>query len=75
MTEGLWIAIAVAAALVVIAALIFGLLRHRRRRISLSAPQRESLDRSGGYAASSDITFSRTEPPAPVIGDDATEPR
>ncbi len=78
MSEGLWIAIAVAAALVVIAALIFGLVRHRRRRINLSAPQRESLDRSGGYTASSGITFSRTdlsEPPAPVIGDDATVPR
>lgn len=76
MSEGLWIAIAVAAALVVIAALIFGLVRHRRRRISLSAPQPESLDRSGGYAASSGITFSRTEEaPAPVIGDDATVPR
>ncbi len=78
MSEGLWIALAVAAALVVIAALVFGLLRQRRRRISLSAPQRESLDRSGGYTASSGITFSRTdtsEPPAPVIGDDATIPR
>ena len=78
MSEGLWIALAVAAALVVIAALIFGLLRQRRRRISLSAPQRETLDRSGGYTASSGITFSRTdtsEPPAPVIGDDATVPR
>ncbi|MEZ0385014.1 MULTISPECIES: signal recognition particle-docking protein FtsY [Mycobacteriaceae] len=78
MSEGLWIALAVAAALVVIAALIFGLVRHRRRRISLSAPHRESLDRSGGYAASSGITFSRTEttePSAPVIGDDATVPR
>lgn len=74
MSEGLWIAIAVAAALVVIAALIFGLVRHRRRRISLSAPQRVSLDRSGGYAASSGITFSRTDE-APVIGDDATVPR
>ena len=75
MSEGLWIAIAVAAAVVVIAALIVGLVRHRRRRISLSAPQRESVDRSGGYAASSGITFSRTEAPAPVIGDDATVPR
>lgn len=78
MSEGLWIALAVAAALVVIAALVFGLVRHRRRRISLSAPQRESLDRSGGYTASSGISFSRTdtaEPPAPIIGDDATVPR
>lgn len=81
MSEGLWIALAVAAALVVIAALVFGLLRHRRRRISLSGamrPQQQSLDRSGGYTASSGISFSRTEPhetPAPVVGDDATVPR
>nr|WP_234898683.1 signal recognition particle-docking protein FtsY [Mycolicibacter kumamotonensis] len=72
----MWIVVGVVAALVLITALILGLVRHRRRRISLSAPQRESLDRSGGYAASSGITFSRTEEaPAPVIGDDATVPR
>ncbi|UVO12619.1 signal recognition particle-docking protein FtsY [Mycobacterium sp. SVM_VP21] len=81
MSDGLWIALAVAAALVVIAALVFGLVRQRRRRISLSGakrPEQQSLDRSGGYTASSGITFSRTdtsEPPAPVIGDDATVPR
>lgn len=80
-SDGLWIALAVAAALVVIAALVFGLVRQRRRRISLSGakrPEQQSLDRSGGYTASSGITFSRTdtsEPPAPVIGDDATVPR
>lgn len=75
MSEGLWIALAVAAALVVIAAVAFGLVRHRRQRISLSAPQRESIDRSGGYTAESGITFSRTEPGAPMVGDDATVPR
>lgn len=78
MSEGLWIALAVAAALVVIAALVFGLVRHRRQRISLSGatrPEQQSLDRSGGYTASSGIEFSRTEAPAPVIGDDATVPR
>ncbi|NDJ88834.1 signal recognition particle-docking protein FtsY [Mycolicibacter kumamotonensis] len=75
-SQSLWIVVGVVAALVLITALILGLVRHRRRRISLSAPQRESLDRSGGYAASSGITFSRTEEaPAPVIGDDATVPR
>lgn len=74
-SEGLWIAIAIVAALAVIAALIFGLLRYRRRRISLSGTEQQSLDRSGGYAASSGITFSRTEAPVPVIGDDATVPR
>ncbi|MEB3069067.1 signal recognition particle-docking protein FtsY [[Mycobacterium] vasticus] len=73
MSDGLWIALAVAAALIVVAALVFGLVRQRRRRISLSAPGRESLDRSGGYAASSGIEFSRTE--TPVVGDDATVPR
>jgi len=77
-SDGLWIALAVAAALVVIAALVFGLVRQRRRRISLSGakrPEQQSLDRSGGYTASSGITFSRTDTPAPVIGDDATVPR
>jgi fused signal recognition particle receptor len=81
--EGLWIAIAVAAALIVIAALVFGLVRYRRRQIRLSArEQTGTLDRSGGYTASSGITFSRTETPEridttglPGVGDDATIPR
>ncbi|MEB3049661.1 signal recognition particle-docking protein FtsY [Mycolicibacter sp. MYC123] len=76
MSEGLWIALAVAVALVVIAALVFGLVRQRRRRISLSGatrPEQQSLDRSGGYTASTGIEFSRTE--TPVVGDDATVPR
>lgn len=79
MSDSLWIAIAVAAALVVIVALVVGLLRYRRRRISLSAarsrPEQESLDRSGGYAASTGITFSQTATPLPAVGDDATLPR
>ena len=87
MTQGLWIAIAVVATLIVIAALVLGLARYRRRRITLS-PQREpgELDRSGGYTASSGITFSQSAPtvaPAeridtsglPGVGDDATVPR
>jgi fused signal recognition particle receptor len=86
-TQGLWIAIAVVATLIVIAALVLGLARYRRRRITLS-PQREpgELDRSGGYTASSGITFSQSAPtvaPAeridtsglPGVGDDATVPR
>lgn len=83
--EGLWIAIAVVVALVVIAALIFGLVSYRRRRISLSARQ-QTLDRSGGYTASSGITFSQTPTAVqtperidttglPGVGDDATIPR
>jgi fused signal recognition particle receptor len=81
--QGLWIAIAVAATLIVVAVLILGLLRYRRRQISLSAgEQTPTLDRSGGYTASSGITFSRTETPdridttgLPAVGDDATIPR
>jgi len=81
--QGLWIAIAFGAALIVIAVLVLGLLRYRRRQISLSArEQTPTLDRSGGYTASSGITFSRTETPdridttgLPAVGDDATIPR
>jgi fused signal recognition particle receptor len=89
-SEGLWIAIAVVSTLVIIAVLILGLVLYRRRRISLSAQSQPGvLDRSGGYTASSGITFSQTptsEPtvaPAeridtsglPAVGDDATVPR
>jgi fused signal recognition particle receptor len=83
LSEGLWIAIAVTAALIVIAALVLGLARYRRRQIRLSArEQTATLDRSGGYTASAGITFSRTEAPEridttglPAVGDDATIPR
>jgi fused signal recognition particle receptor len=82
-SQTLWIAIAVAAALIVTTVLALGLLRYRRRQISLSArEQTPTLDRSGGYTASSGITFSRTETPdridttgLPAVGDDATIPR
>jgi fused signal recognition particle receptor len=85
-SEGLWIAIAVAAALVIIAALVLGLVLYRRRQISLSRPQPGTLDRSGGYTASSGITFSQSPPTVepvdridtsglPAVGDDATVPR
>jgi len=81
--QGLWIAIAVAAALIVAAVLVLGLVRYRRRRVSLSdGEQTPTLDRSGGYTASSGITFSRTETAEridttglPTVGDDATVPR
>ena len=44
-------------ALVVITALVLGLLRYRRRRISFSTrPEPGAIDRSGGYTASSGIT-------------------
>jgi fused signal recognition particle receptor len=83
LSEGLWIAIAVTAALIVIAALVLGLARYRRRQIRLSArEQTATLDRSGGYTASSGITFSRSESGErvdttglPAVGDDATIPR
>ncbi len=80
MSEPLWIALAVVAALIVVTALALGLVRYRRRRITLSAPaQTATLDRSGGYTASSGITFSRIEAQdridvagAPGVGDEAS---
>ncbi|HEX5252784.1 MAG TPA: signal recognition particle-docking protein FtsY [Mycobacterium sp.] len=82
MSQGLWIAIAVVAALVVITALVLGLLRYRRRRISFSTrPEPGAIDRSGGYTASSGITFSQTTTAdrldttgLPAVGDDAAIP-
>ena len=82
---GLWVAIAVVAVLLVVA-IVVGLVRYRRRKIKLSAPEpKKTIDRSGGYTASSGITFSQggTAPPAeridttglPAVGDDATIPR
>ncbi len=81
----LWVAIAVIAVLVVVA-LVVGLVRYRRRRISLSSGDTATpVDRSGGYTASSGITFTKSEHAEPVeridtsglpaVGDDATIPR
>ncbi|MET0757290.1 MAG: signal recognition particle-docking protein FtsY [Mycobacterium sp.] len=95
MSSSVWIAIAVIAVLVV-AALVLGLVLYRRRRIRLdssTAVERDTtkpIDRSGGYTASSGITFSQSAPPVaaptepperidtgglPAVGDDATIPR
>jgi len=90
-SQGLWIAIAVIAVLVV-AALVFGLVRYRRRQISLrrSSEGATPIDRSGGYTASSGITFTQSSATAtldagglgidtgvgrPGVGDDAAVPR
>ncbi|WP_237573042.1 signal recognition particle-docking protein FtsY [Mycolicibacterium lacusdiani] len=64
---GVWIAIAVVAILLIVA-LVVGLVRYRRRRISLSSPDTSTtqLDKSGGYTASSGITFSQAAPPSTV---------
>ncbi|MEE3750341.1 signal recognition particle-docking protein FtsY [Mycobacterium intracellulare] len=86
MSQGLWIALAVLIVLVVLVALVLGLLRYRRRRISFSTrTEPGAIDRSGGYTASSGITFSQTPTVAPAerldttglpgVGDDATIPR
>lgn len=74
MSEGLWIAIAVIAVLLV-AALVVGLVRYRRRRISLSEPDTATpIDRSGGYTATSSITFTQSAPPkAPMTPPEAPE--
>ncbi len=85
MSDALWIALAVVAVLVVVA-LVVGLVRYRKRRISLSAPDTTTgIDKSGGYKASTGITFSSSTaaPPAeridttglPGVGDDAAVPR
>lgn len=87
MSQGLWIALAVLIVLAVLVVLVAGLLRYRRRRrISFSTrTEPGAIDRSGGYTASSGITFSQTPtaPPAerldttglPAVGDDAAVPR
>lgn len=81
MSQGLWIALAVIAVLVVVTALVVGLLRYRRRRISFAArPEPGAIDRSGGYTASSGITFTQTADRLdttglPGVGDDAAIPR
>jgi fused signal recognition particle receptor len=73
-SEGLWIAIAVIAALVVVA-LVVGFVRYRRGRVSLTrADDTPQIDRSGGYTPSSGITFSSSDT-LPTVGDDAEIPR
>jgi fused signal recognition particle receptor len=67
-SEGLWIAIAVIAVLVVAAVVVFGLVRSRRGKIRLdsstSTDTATPVDRSGGYTASSGITFTQSSAPA-----------
>lgn len=60
---GVWIAIAVIAVLL-ITALVVGLIRYRRRQIRLSKPDTATpIDRSGGYTASSGISFTQSSAP------------
>lgn len=93
-SQGLWIAVAVIAILVILA-LVVGSVLYRRRQVSLrSAPETAEIeaptqvDRSGGYAATSGITFTQSSAPAtverptaptavglPGVGDDAAVPR
>jgi fused signal recognition particle receptor len=89
-SQGLWIAIAVIAVLVVVA-LVVGSVRYRRRQVSLQtrpAPGIEAAtppDRSGGYTASAGISFTQSSAPPvpelldttglPGVGDDAAVPR
>jgi fused signal recognition particle receptor len=64
-SQGLWIAIAVIAVLV-IAALVVGLVRYRSRQVSLNPSTDTAIeaatpaDRSGGYTASSGINFTQS---------------
>jgi len=95
-SQGLWIALAVIAILVIVA-LVVGSVLYRRRQVSLlPAPEEPAIeaptkvDRSGGYTASSGITFTQSSAPAtverprppridttglPGVGDDAGIPR
>jgi len=68
-SQVLWIAIAVIAVLVV-AAIVIGLVRYRRRQISLrrSSEGATPIDRSGGYTASSGITFTQSSATATDTG-------
>ena len=98
MSQGLWIAVAVIAVLIIVA-LVVGSVRYRRSQVSLRSdtvadPAIEAptpVDRSGGYTASSGISFSQSSGPAtvdrpqrrdpgfgaglPGVGDDAAIPR
>ncbi len=93
MSQGLWIAIAVIAVLVLVA-LVVGSVLYRRRQVSLRAASDTALeaatppDRSGGYTATSGISFTQSSGPAtverpgaldttglPGVGDDAAVPR
>lgn len=72
MSDALWIVLAVLAVLF-FTALVVGLVRYRRGRISLRRDADATpIDRSGGYTASSTITFSEG---LPGVGDDAAIPR
>jgi fused signal recognition particle receptor len=66
-SEGLWIAIAVIAVLVVAAVVVFGLVRSRRGKIRLdsstSTDTATPVDKSGGYTASSGISFTQSSAP------------
>jgi len=73
-SEGLWIAIAVIAVLLV-AALAVGLVLYRRRRIRLSRPEpTKPIEPGGRYQASSGITFSRAEPAGTAVAPPAPKP-
>ena len=88
MSQGLWIAVAVIAVLIVVA-LVVGSLRYRQRQVSLRSRSDAPLeaatpaDRSGGYTASTGIAFTQSSVPVerldttglPGVGDDAAVPR
>jgi fused signal recognition particle receptor len=70
-----WIGLAVAAVLIVVVALVLGLTRYRRRRISLDTrSQTGTLDRSGGYTTSSGISFSQTPGQTVPVAETVAEP-
>jgi fused signal recognition particle receptor len=73
-SDALWIALAVIAVLVV-AALVVGLVRYRRRQITLSKQDTATpIDRSGGYTAASGITYAEAPPKPAPTGEAPTKP-
>ncbi|RZQ64768.1 signal recognition particle-docking protein FtsY [Amycolatopsis suaedae] len=89
MSSNLWFWIALAVVVVLVVALVVGLVVARRRKISLTEPERveEAKPKGGGYQAGGDIALApggteehpageRTEVDGqPGVGDDAAVPR
>ena len=78
MSQGLWIALAVIAILVIIA-LVTGSVLYRRRQVSLRSTPDEieaptPVDRSGGYTAKSGFSFTQSSA-APATMDRPTGPK
>ncbi|WP_225057634.1 signal recognition particle-docking protein FtsY [Nocardia sp. alder85J] len=77
MTAQAWILIAAIAAVLVVALVVAGFVRYKRRRVTLTpaAPTREVTDRSGGYTAAGGFSFARggAKPEAVAVPGERTD--